>query len=104
MKYIIVDQNIHYYIIYYITILILVYSVNTFNDFHIYNNLQLNNSVEFVMFSVNVVVRQTCKNVTGVFSDSKLKRKMSSVQWFLIISKNDSDVSLWDRQYACSPV
>ena len=32
MKYIIVDQNIHYYIIYYITILILVYSVNTFND------------------------------------------------------------------------
>ena len=42
MKYIIVDQNIHYYIIYYITILILVYSVNTFNDFHIYNNLQLN--------------------------------------------------------------
>ena len=41
MKYIIVDQNIHYYIIYYIIILILVYSVITFNDFHIYNNLQL---------------------------------------------------------------
>ena len=44
MKYIIVDQNIHYYILYYIIILIysvLVYSVITFNDFHIYNNLQL---------------------------------------------------------------
>ena len=44
MKYIIVDQKdilLYYIIIYYIIVLILVYSVITFNDFHIYNNLQL---------------------------------------------------------------
>ena len=44
MKYTSVDQNdilLYNIIIYYIIILKLVYSVITFNDFHIYNNLQI---------------------------------------------------------------
>ena len=66
MKYIIVDENIHYYIIYHIIILILVYSVIAFNVFHVYIYITIYNYTSRWMFINGMIFYVVCETIKAV--------------------------------------